>query len=63
VILALETPEVATDGSKGKGGRPRIEVKDRFLLDRIHMQGDGSSIDESIELSLPILPDATDPSF
>ncbi len=27
------------------------------------MQGDGSSIDEGIELSLSILPDTTDPSF
>ena len=27
------------------------------------MQGDGSSVDEGMELSLPILPDATDPSF
>jgi len=63
VILALETPEVATDSSKGKGGRSRIEVKDGLLLDRIDIQGDGSSIDEGIELSLPIFPDATDPSF
>ncbi len=38
-------------------------MKDGFLLDRIHIQGDGSSIDEGIELSLPILPDTTDPSF
>jgi hypothetical protein len=63
VILALETPEVTTHSSKGERGRPRIEVKDGFLLDRIHMQGNGSSIDEGIELSLPILPDAADPSF
>jgi hypothetical protein len=38
-------------------------VKDRLLLDRIHIQRNGSSKDEGIELSLPILPDATDPSF
>ena len=63
MILALEAPKVATDSSKGKRGRPRIEVKDRFLLDRIHIQRDGSSKDEGIELSLPILPDATDPSL
>ena len=63
MILALETPEVATDSSKGKGGRPRIEVKDGLLLNRIDMQGDGSSKDEGIELSLPIFPDSTDPSF
>ena len=62
MILALETSEVTTDSSKGKGGRPGIEVKDGLLLDRIHMQGYGSSIDEGIELSLSILPDATDPS-
>jgi hypothetical protein len=38
-------------------------VKDRFLLDRIHIQRDGSSKDEGIQLSFPILPDSTDPSF
>ena len=38
-------------------------MKDGLLLDRIHIQGDGSSKDEGIELSLPILPDSTDPSF
>jgi hypothetical protein len=63
VILALEAPEVTTDSSKGKRGRSRIEVKDGLLLDRIHIQGDGSSKDEGVELSLPILPYSTDPSF
>jgi hypothetical protein len=63
VILALEAPEVTAHSSKGERGRPRIEVKDRLLLDGIDMQGDGPSKDEGIELSLPILPDSTDPSF
>jgi len=59
----MEAPEVTTHGSKGERGRPRIEVKDGLLLDRIHIQGDGSSKDEGIELSLSILPYPADPSF
>jgi hypothetical protein len=63
VILALETPEVTTHSSKGERGGPRVEVKDGLLLDRIHVQGDGSPKDEGVELSIPILSYATDPSF
>ena len=40
-----------------------MEMKNGLLLNGIHIQGDGSSKDEGIEFSLPILPDATDPSM
>jgi hypothetical protein len=36
-------------------------MKERFFLDRVHIEGDRTAVDECVKLPLPVLPHPTDP--
>jgi hypothetical protein len=63
MVLTLKTSEITTHRSDGERSRPREEMKDRFLFNGVHIQGDRTTKDEGIELSFPVLPHSADTPF
>jgi hypothetical protein len=63
MILTLKAPEIAAHCGHGERGRSWKKMKERLLLNRVHIQRDCTAIDEGVKLSLPVLPHSTDPPF
>jgi hypothetical protein len=60
MVLALKASKIATHSSNGKRARSRKEVEDRLFFNRVHIQGDRTTEDEGVKLSLSVLSHATD---
>ena len=63
MILALEASEITSHSGDGERTRPRIEVEERLLFDRVHIQRDRATVDERVKLAFPVLSHATDSPF
>jgi len=63
MILTLETSEITTHSSHGERARSGKEMKEWFLFDGVHIQGDRTTVDECVKLPLPVLPHSTYPLF
>jgi hypothetical protein len=59
----LETPEIATHSGDGERGRPREEMKEWLLFNRVHIQGDRTAVNEGVKFPFPILSHSAQSSF
>lgn len=63
MILALKTSEIAAHRRNGERGRSGIEMKNRFFLDGVDIERDGTAKDKGIKLSFPVLPHSANSLF
>ena len=63
MVLTLKTSEITTYRCDGERCRSREEMKNGFLFNGVHIQGDRTAKDEGIEFSFPVFPHSADASF
>jgi hypothetical protein len=63
MILTLEASEIAPHRGHGEGGRPRKEMEEWLLFNRVYIQRDCTAIDKGIKLSFPVLSYSTESPF
>ena len=63
MILTLEASEIASHGSDGERARSGKDVKERLLLDGVHIQRNRTTVDEGVKLAFPVLAHSTDSPF
>jgi hypothetical protein len=63
MILTLEASEIAAHSGHGERGRSWKEMKEWFLLNRVHIQRDRAAIDKGVKLSFPVLSYSADSPF